>query len=132
MTAAFDWSPGGCCCTPAGWFDVYDNRTFPPGQDAVRYTTLRPNVVVQPNTPSSDSVNGIGWYLPISQAVVPLYTAAGFPAFGTKWWSLETRGGVQYVIQYDSSGSSPTELLAFNQATFGSSFNQNMATIAWG
>lgn len=102
--AAFDWSPGGCCCDVTFWFDVFqfDGRT--------------PNHVqrlgsVQPATQQTNSFTDSNWFITPSSAVENQeFTGRSFVcAYKTAddiLWSVERRSGSYRVTQYNAGTKS--------------------------
>lgn len=102
--AAFDWSPGGCCCVESGWFDVWMTATQ---GKLERLTTLRPISGGNWNVTSA-AAGQIDWFIPYvvpNQTPLVSTTATGFPAFGGRVWSIESRATPSsgtYLACYDS------------------------------
>lgn len=122
--AAFDWSPGGCCCEATkGWFDYFDNQLLGRnGKVAVRHSTLRPYGATGTFGPnpisfnSADPTSGVDWFFPIDPSLNASQSpsAIGFPAFGTRWWQTEIRGTQgAFIILYDGAGNRPAEVLVW-------------------
>jgi len=85
MTAAFDWSPGGCCCKVPGFFDVYwTGQTGLESQRLVRAPTMFTPTV------HDDSWTLIGWGIDKSAVGAG---ANVVPAGAELVWSQEVRDG---------------------------------------
>lgn len=66
--AAFDWSPGGCCCKAPAWFDTYNYQ--PPQPSPLTNLFRRTGCILPPGKDSFyTSIEGIDWSIPkITQA----------------------------------------------------------------
>ncbi len=99
--AAFDWSPGGCCCDVATWwYDIYqfDSRS-PKHLDRI-------GCVAKVNQPG-DSFDGDQWFITPASPTTPTPLTFQLYGYGStnptveQLWSVEQRGGIYYVVLYD-------------------------------
>lgn len=98
MAAAFDWSPGGCCCTGPAWFDLF-YVGYSSGASSVfqRTPSLRPPAA--PSFYGSDVA--LGWSIAADQ---PYQSHIGITRTGKYAWAMNrsTAGSASdTLIGYD-------------------------------
>lgn len=94
--AAFNNSPGGCCCDSQFWFDVYGFDLFtPPNYD--RGGTCAPSA-----TQSRSHVD-TGWFIPPSTTIsVGGIQIAPYEGNSEILWAIETTGTGNRATRYDA------------------------------
>lgn len=91
-------TPGGCCCDVATWwYDIYQFDSRSP-KHLVRQSCASKND--QP----SDSFDGDQWFITPNapaQLTPQSFQLYGYGSTTEKLWSVEPRGGIYNVVQYD-------------------------------
>jgi hypothetical protein len=97
VASAFDWSPGGCCCGPKGWYDFYTGIT------QEKYSRLSS---VQQIIAPINSLDGNGWF--VQPGIAPRADWNGFAADDTAVWTFTSQGlacvnGVTKTLRFDKT-----------------------------
>jgi hypothetical protein len=108
MGSAFDWSPGGCCCTLPGWFDLYDSNlpAYIRNGEFVRVP-----VIGESDATADDSRAQINWSVPSSIGPIDNSYNWGGQNPGKEYvWRSEHSNTTQasYMALYDTAAQ--TEL----------------------
>ncbi len=127
MGSAFDWSPGGCCCTAGGFFDLYCYggalAGWPEKGNQGKYVRCCTMYPVNADASDTRDTSYPAWVI---EPHKPLRQWSGFTNDGAIVWAfVVATDGTSYCVAYDAQAQ--TQAALFNQTANGDVVPQSIA-----
>ncbi len=127
MGSAFDWSPGGCCCTAGGFFDLYCYggalAGWPEKGNQGKYVRCCTMYPVNADASDTRDTSYPAWVI---EPHKPLRQWLAVTSDGIAVWAfVVATDGTAYCVAYDAQAK--TQLALFNQRDNGDIFPVSLA-----